>query len=99
MPARRRPSASRCTWCRAAAVDAFRQGTLSTMREEMANLAYPVFSYGIRLKELLANNEAPDISTAQRELLALLQAPTADREFIGDIQVNMGDSVRADFFL
>lgn len=70
------------------------------MREEMASLVYPVLNYGIRLQEMLASNDPPDFRTAQKTLLALLQAPTADRDFIGDGQVNIGDPTsRTDFFL
>jgi type VI secretion system protein ImpK len=71
------------------------------MREDIANLVYPVLQYGIRLKELLASNDPPDFRTAQKTILALLQTPTGDRDFVGDGQINLGDpaSMRADFFL
>jgi type VI secretion system protein ImpK len=43
------------------------------MRPDIANVVYPVFSYGIRLKESLAAGESPEFKTAQAELLSLLQ--------------------------
>jgi type VI secretion system protein ImpK len=44
------------------------------MRADIANVVYPVFSYGIRLKESLAAGETPEFQNAQKELLGLLQA-------------------------
>lgn len=44
------------------------------MRPDIANVVYPVFSYGIRLKEALAAGETPEFQNAQKELLGLLQA-------------------------
>jgi type VI secretion system protein ImpK len=44
------------------------------MREEIANLVYPVLTYGLRLKERLASTDPPDFRTAQKELQGLLLA-------------------------
>jgi type VI secretion system protein ImpK len=44
------------------------------MRPDIANVVYPVFAYGIRLKESLAAGETPEFQNAQKELLGLLQA-------------------------
>lgn len=44
------------------------------MRPEVAAAVYPVFAYGIRLKESLAAGESPELANAQMELLGLLQA-------------------------
>jgi type VI secretion system protein ImpK len=67
------------------------------MREEIANLVYPVLTHGIRLKERLADDEPPDFATAQKELLGLLQAAgQAQRlaDFVGEKQSD--DSVRVE---
>ena len=44
------------------------------MRPDIANVVYPILSYGIRLKESLAAGETPEFKSAQAELLGLLQA-------------------------
>jgi len=44
------------------------------MRPDIAKVVYPVFSYGIRLKESLAAGDSPEFQSAQKELLGLLQA-------------------------
>lgn len=45
------------------------------MREEVASVVYPVFTYGIRLKKRLDDDdEALDFATAQKELQGLLQS-------------------------
>ncbi len=66
------------------------------MREEIANVVYPVLTHGIRLKERLAAGDPPEFATAQKELLGLLQGTgPAQRlvDFAGDkIQ---DDSIRA----
>ncbi|MCI0641320.1 MAG: DotU family type IV/VI secretion system protein [Gemmataceae bacterium] len=57
------------------------------MREEIANLVYPVLTHGIRLKEKLSDEDHPEFATAQKELLGLLQvAGQAQRmaDFVGD---------------
>ena len=57
------------------------------MREEIANIVYPIFNYGIRVKEQLASTRPPDFGTAQKELMALLQQPLAGHlatEFNGE---------------
>jgi type VI secretion system protein ImpK len=46
------------------------------MREETANLVYPVLTKGLGLKERLASGEPPDFRTAQKELQGLLLADT-----------------------
>lgn len=43
------------------------------MREELANLIFPVFTYGVRLRDLLVHQEGPDFRTAQKELQGKLQ--------------------------
>ncbi|HWY86960.1 MAG TPA: DotU family type IV/VI secretion system protein [Gemmataceae bacterium] len=67
------------------------------MREEIANLVYPVLTHGVRLRKRLAeNDEGPDFATAQNELQGLLQsANQAQRwaDFGGDAPV--GASIRA----
>src|SRR5262245_12135573 len=69
------------------------------MREPIANLVNPVLDYGIALKDSL-DNGAPDFRSAQKTLQALLHAPTSERDFIGDAQVNLADPTsRTDFFL
>jgi type VI secretion system protein ImpK len=47
------------------------------MREEIANLVYPVLTYGLRLKEKLASGETPDFRQAQKELQGLLHGDMA----------------------
>ena len=42
------------------------------MKEEIANLVHPVFSYGLRLKERLGRGEASDMETEQATLKGLL---------------------------
>jgi type VI secretion system protein ImpK len=73
------------------------------MREEIANLVYPVLTHGIRLKERLTDDEPPDFATSQKELLGLLQAAgQAQRlaDFVGDRPVDDSvRSVRGDKFL
>lgn len=44
------------------------------MRPDIAKVVFPVFAYGIRLRESLAAGETPDFQAAQKELIALLQA-------------------------
>jgi type VI secretion system protein ImpK len=69
------------------------------MREEIANLVYPVLTHGIGLKDRLAVNDAPDISTAQKELLGLLQSVgQAQRlaDFAGDRPPDDSALVRRD---
>ena len=45
------------------------------MREEIANLVYPVLTHGLRLKKRLADqDDVPDFATAQNELQGLLQS-------------------------
>jgi type VI secretion system protein ImpK len=43
------------------------------MREEVADLVYPVLTHGIRLKQRLEGGDAPDFAIAQKELQGLLQ--------------------------
>jgi type IV/VI secretion system ImpK/VasF family protein len=43
------------------------------MRSEIAKVVFPVFAYGIRLRESLESGEKPDLQTSQKELLGLLQ--------------------------
>jgi type VI secretion system protein ImpK len=65
------------------------------MREEIANLVYPVLTHGLRLKKRLADGDAPDFATAQNELQGLLQSTNqAQRwaDFGGDRPI--GDSIR-----
>ncbi len=50
------------------------------MRDDLANIVYPIFGYGLKLKESLATGMAPDFATARKELIALLQiAATGQR--------------------
>lgn len=44
------------------------------MREEVANVVYPVFAYGIRLREQIVAGDALDLKQCQKELLARLNA-------------------------
>jgi type VI secretion system protein ImpK len=44
------------------------------MHEEIANVAYQIFTYGIRLKQELGAEDKPDFALAQRELKGLLQS-------------------------
>src|SRR5262249_52283168 len=47
------------------------------MREDIANLVYPILTHGLRLKKRLADSDdAPDFATAQNELQGLLQSPS-----------------------
>lgn len=65
------------------------------MREDIANVVYPVLTHGIRLKERLDTGDPPDFATAQKELLGLLQAAGPSQrlaEFAGD-QIQ-DDSIR-----
>lgn len=43
------------------------------MRPEIAKVVYPVFAYGIRLRESLIAGDRPELQNSQKELLALLQ--------------------------
>src|SRR5437879_3602923 len=58
-----------------------RQG--QAMRDEIANLVYPVLTQGIRLKERLAANDSdvPDFRMAQKELMGLLQSAGQAQRF------------------
>src|SRR5262249_33530871 len=65
------------------------------MREEIADLVYPVFTRGLRMREKLADGEPLDFATSQKELQGLLQSTSqAQRlaEFGGDKPVD--DSMR-----
>ena len=42
------------------------------MKEEIANIVYTVINYGLRLKERLERNEAPDLDAEQAQLKGLL---------------------------
>ena len=71
------------------------------MLEEIANLVYPVLTYGVRLRKRLADHDdVQDFATAQNELQGLLQSANhAQRwaDFGGDAII--GHSIRADQFL
>jgi type VI secretion system protein ImpK len=60
------------------------------MRAEIANIVYPVFSAGLRLKERLDAGEEPVFDSEQSALLGLLQAGARERspvvlsEFAGE---------------
>ena len=54
------------------------------MRGEIANLVFPVFSFGVRLMEQLAAGDLPDFREAQKNLLGLLQTPTTEKDFTGE---------------
>jgi type VI secretion system protein ImpK len=43
------------------------------MRDEIADLVYPVLAYGLRLRERLDHGERPDLTAEQSELRALLK--------------------------
>lgn len=65
------------------------------MREEIADLVYPVFTRGLRMREKLADGEPLDFATSQKELQGLLQSTSqAQRlaDFGGDKPVD--DSMR-----
>jgi len=47
------------------------------MREEIANLVFPVLTHGLRVKERLGSSEPPDFRAAQKELQGLLLADNA----------------------
>jgi len=44
------------------------------MREEIANLVFPVLTQGLRLKERLTSSDPPDFRSAQKELQGMLLA-------------------------
>lgn len=72
------------------------------MREEIANLVYPVYTHGIRLKERLEGNEPPEFATAQKELLGLLQSTahaTRLADFAGEKSTDASIRTRHDQFL
>jgi type VI secretion system protein ImpK len=52
--------------------DPFFFSGLNPMQERTANLVHPVVTYGLRLKERLAQGEKPDLSTEQTKLKGLL---------------------------
>jgi type VI secretion system protein ImpK len=57
------------------------------MREEMANLVYPVVTYGLRLRDRLERGEDPDLDNEQAVLKARLGSENQFRgleEFAGD---------------
>jgi type VI protein secretion system component VasF len=62
------------------------------MNPQIADAVFPVFSYGIRLKESLKANEQADFATAQRELHGLLQAVARFDKF-ADFQVGQSIGV------
>ena len=73
------------------------------MREEIADLVYPVFTRGLRLREKLADGEPLDFATSQKELQGLLQSTSqAQRlaEFGGDKRPDESvRTTRGDHFL
>jgi type VI secretion system protein ImpK len=72
------------------------------MREEIADLVYPVLTYGIWLRKRLADNdEVPDFTTAQTKLKGLLQSTSqAQRlaDFGGDRPIGESMRTRGDQF-
>jgi type VI secretion system protein ImpK len=70
------------------------------MREELAKLVDPVLTYGIRLRDLLVNQEGPDFRTAQKELQGKLQLLSQAKRFEGGLLNPAGSSVTgSDHFL
>lgn len=66
------------------------------MREEIAQIVYPVFTHGIRLKERLASGEEMEFATAQKELQGLLQSTLQAQRWTGaPADKSAYDSVRA----
>ncbi len=49
------------------------------MKDDIASLAYPVFSYGVQLKEKLDRGLQPDLDQEQANLKALLLSDTEAR--------------------
>ena len=63
------------------------------MQSEIAKAIYPVFSYGIRLRDSLVNGDSPELQTSQKELLALLQGAGQVQKWA---DVNPGRSMGGD---
>jgi type VI secretion system protein ImpK len=51
------------------------------MREELANLVHPVFSYGLNLKQRLESGERPDFDSEQMTLKGLLLSELEAKRF------------------
>jgi type VI secretion system protein ImpK len=67
------------------------------MRPEMAKLVYPVFHYGLQLKERLDRGEPLDLETEQVKLRGYLQSEAEARrhpEYGGDSSVEGGSSIQ-----
>ncbi len=69
------------------------------MREEIANLVFPIFTFGIQLQQRLAAKEDVDFATSQRELQGRLQSSSRARrwdDYGGDAPVSGNSSSGAD---
>jgi type VI secretion system protein ImpK len=67
------------------------------MRPEMAKLVYPVFHYGLQLKERLDRGELPDLETEQLKLRGYLQSEAEarrDPEYGGGSSGDGGSSIQ-----
>lgn len=64
------------------------------MQPEVASAVYPVFSYGLRLRDLVSRGSPPELVTAQKEIQGLLQqVMQAGKAIDGNIQFRPGDSL------
>ena len=54
------------------------------MRDDIANLVYPVFRHGLRLKERLRRGERPNLQTEQAALKGLLGSATQSHPWGSD---------------
>jgi type VI secretion system protein ImpK len=66
------------------------------MRQEIANLVYPIISFAVRLKERLDRGEAPDFASEQATLKRLLLSDAEARQwadFGGDESTGTGSSM------
>jgi len=79
------------------------------MRDEIANLVYPVFNYGLQLKERLDRGDSPNLEQEQATLKGLLMSENESRRWadfgsegpVGDASVISGgrEGTRRDQFL
>jgi type VI secretion system protein ImpK len=51
------------------------------MRDELANVVYPIITHGLRLKERLEHGEEPDLHTEQTDLKKLLRSESEARRW------------------
>jgi type VI protein secretion system component VasF len=62
------------------------------MRDEIANVVYPIFAYGLKLKDAVADGTAPDFATARKELLGMLQT-AGQAQRINELGPEIGGSI------